>query len=128
MAKNRKNQSAAVRFGPALKALLLCVFIGGSAVGYVWQKKQIFALGRQIEKLEKQLEDQRQKNKERQDQLAYLRSPRVIDERVRELRLGLAAPQPSQIVRVVEVLPEPPAPANNQLLASRQSGASMMNP
>jgi hypothetical protein len=34
MAKNRKNQSG-VRFGPALKALLFCIFVGGAAVGYV---------------------------------------------------------------------------------------------
>jgi hypothetical protein len=36
MAKNRKNQAAAIRFGPALKASFLCLLIGGSAVGYVW--------------------------------------------------------------------------------------------
>jgi hypothetical protein len=45
MAKNRKNQSAAIRFGPALKALGLCLLIGGAAVGYVWQKNQIDQLG-----------------------------------------------------------------------------------
>ena len=32
MAKNRKHQSAAIRFGPALKAFLLCLLIGGSAL------------------------------------------------------------------------------------------------
>jgi hypothetical protein len=41
MARNRKNQSAAMRFGPVLKALLLCLLIGGSGIGYVWQKDQI---------------------------------------------------------------------------------------
>jgi hypothetical protein len=48
MAKNRRNQSAAIRFGPAIKALLLCMFIAGSGIGYVWQKKQIMEL-RQVE-------------------------------------------------------------------------------
>ena len=38
MAKNRKNQAAAVRFGPLLKVVLLCSIICGSAIGYVWQK------------------------------------------------------------------------------------------
>ena len=52
MAKNRKHQSAAIRFGPALKAFLLCVLIGGSAVGYVWQKSQIEQLGDQIKQRE----------------------------------------------------------------------------
>ena len=32
MAKNRKNQAAAIRFAPALKASFLCLLIGGSAV------------------------------------------------------------------------------------------------
>ena len=45
MARNRKYQSAANRFGPALKAFLLCLLIGGPGVGYVWQKDQISQLG-----------------------------------------------------------------------------------
>ena len=44
MARNRKNQSAVVRFGPAVKALLLCLFIGGSGVGYVWQQNQLLIM------------------------------------------------------------------------------------
>ena len=55
MARNRKNQSAAVRFGPALKALLICLFIGGSGVGYVWQQNQLLELGRQKAEKEKRL-------------------------------------------------------------------------
>ena len=50
MARNRKYQSAASRFGPALKAFLLCLLIGGSGIGYVWQKDQISQLGQQIGK------------------------------------------------------------------------------
>ena len=45
MARNRKYQTAANRFGPALKAFLLCLLIGGSGVGRVWQKDQISRLG-----------------------------------------------------------------------------------
>jgi hypothetical protein len=40
--------TGANRWGPALRAFLLCLLIGGSGVGYVWQKDQIFQLGRQI--------------------------------------------------------------------------------
>ncbi len=57
MARNRKYQSAANRFGPALKAFLLCLLIGGSGVGYVWQKDQISQLGQQIKKRELRLAD-----------------------------------------------------------------------
>ena len=52
MAKNRKHQSAAIRFGPALKALGLCLLFAGSAVGFVWQKNQIYQLGQQIRQRE----------------------------------------------------------------------------
>ena len=55
MAKNRKYQSAALRYGPAFKAFLLCLLIGGSGVGYVWQKNQIYELGQQIKKRELRL-------------------------------------------------------------------------
>src|SRR3954467_1391310 len=52
MSRNRKHQTAAVRFGPALKALALCLFMGGSGVGYVWQKEQINVLGEKLHKSE----------------------------------------------------------------------------
>src|ERR1051326_1759710 len=104
MAKNRKNQSAAIRFGPALKAFLLCALIGGSGVGYVWQKSQISELGRQISKGEKRLAELRDQNKKLRDQLAMLRSPAKLDQRVRELNLGLGQPEPTQVWRLAEPL------------------------
>ena len=107
MAKNRRNQSAAIRFGPAVKAFLLCLLIGGSGVGYVWQKNQIYELGQQIRKSELRLTDLRNQNKKLRDQFAMLQTPAMLDQRVRELNLGLVPAQPGQILR----LPEPAAPA-----------------
>jgi len=102
MARNRKQQSAAIRFGPALKAFLLCALIGGSGVGYVWQKSQINELGQQISKRERSLAQMQEQNKKLRDQLAMLRSPAKLDQRVRELNLGLVQPQAAQIWRVPE--------------------------
>ena len=110
MAKNRKHQAAAIRFGPALKALLLCLVLGGSGVGYVWQKNQIYELGRQIKQRELRLAMLQDQNKKLRDQLSLLRSPAMLDQRVKELNLGLGLPQPSQILR----LPEPLPPAIDQ--------------
>ena len=124
--ETEKSRSAAIRFGPALKALLLCMLIAGSAIGYVWQKNEIYRLGRQISQRESTLEtnDGRQRTIEA-DQLAVLRSPVKLDQRVRELKLGLAPAQPSQIWR----LPEPAAPpAHNpasRQWAERQAGAPL---
>ena len=104
MARNRKNQSAAVWFGPALKAFIICVIIGGSAVGYVWQKSQIDELGRQIKQREQRLVELNYQNKELRDHLATLRSREQLTERVQKLNLGLGMPQPNQVF----LLPEPP--------------------
>lgn len=102
MAQNRKQQTVPVRFGPALVALSLCLGIGGSGVGYVWQKSQISELGRELKKREQRLADLQFSNERLRRQLATLRSPRWLDQRVRELNLGLAPAQPGQILRLRE--------------------------
>jgi hypothetical protein len=119
MAKNRRNQSAAIRFGPALKALFLCLVIAGLAVGYVWQKGQIFQLGRQITSSESRLAQLRDENQKLSDQLAVLHSPVMLDQRVRELNLGLVPAQPTQIYRLVE---SPSNDGSNRRFAARQDG------
>jgi hypothetical protein len=111
MARNRKHQSAAVRFGPALKALLLCLLIGGSGVGYVWQQNQLLELGRQKVEKEKRLTALRTHNGQLARQLAELQSPESLKLRVKDLKLGLVMAQPTQIVRLVDT----PAPAANQM-------------
>ena len=106
MAKNRKNQSAAIRFGPAIKAFLLCAMIGGAGVGYVWQKSQISELGRQILKREKRLVELQGQNEKLKKQLALMRSPQFLEMRVKELNLGLLPTQSSQFWRLTEPVPE----------------------
>ncbi len=112
MPKLRKSQSAAIRFGPALKAFFLCFLIAGSAVGYVWQKSQIYELGRQIRLREIRLSQLKGQNQKLTDELAILRSPVMLDQRARQLNLGLVPAQPGQVIR----LPEPvlDAPPDNQ--------------
>ena len=119
MAKNRKNQSAAIRFYPALKALFLCLLIAGLALGYVWQKSQIYQLGRQITACESRLMQIRDENQRLGDQLAILRSPVMLDQRVRELNLGLVPAKPAQIYRLVE---PPPNENSKRQFAARQNG------
>jgi hypothetical protein len=105
MAQNRKKQAGVVRMSMLVKAILLCLFFGGAGVGYVWQKNQIDELGRQIKQAELKLEELQRQNKLRVDHLAYLRSPRVLDARVKELRLGLVPPQPEQVWRLADLPP-----------------------
>ncbi|MGH7951620.1 MAG: septum formation initiator family protein [Limisphaerales bacterium] len=103
MAKSRKKQSASIRFGPALTASFACLVIAGAAVGYVWQKSEIYQLGKQIHDKESRLAQLQDMDKRLADQLALLRSPVMLEQRARELNLGLAPAQPMQVVR----LPEP---------------------
>ena len=103
MSKNKKNQ-AGVRFGPALKAFLLCGLIGGSAIGYVWQKNNVNAIGREISKHEQAIRQLREQNFKLREQLNALRSLPSLEARVKKMNLGLDRPQPTQVVR----LPEPP--------------------
>jgi len=111
MARNRKNQSAAVRFGPALKALLLCLFIGGSGVGYVWQQNQLLELGRQKVEKEKRRDAFRAQNDLLARQLSGLQSPKAIEARVKELNLGLTVASPTQVVHLLDEPLAQPAPA-----------------
>ena len=123
MAKNRKYQSAAIRFGPALKAFLLCLLIGGSGVGYVWQKDQISQLGQQIKKRELHLAELGNQNEKLRKQLAAMRSPRFLERRIQELGLGLVPPQPAQVWRLTEPSREVPRQDGEQQYATpRQTG------
>jgi cell division protein FtsB len=103
MAKNRKNQTAAVQFAPVLKVVLICSLICGSAVGYVWQKNEIYRLGQQIRQRESRLAQLDRDNQRLGDQIAILHSPVMLDQRAKELNLGLVPAQPSQVVRLSEV-------------------------
>jgi cell division protein FtsL len=117
MAKNRKNQAAAIRFGPALKALFLCLLIAGSAVGYVWQKSQVYQLGKQIRDLESRRDKLARNNQMLAGQLEVLRSPAKLEQRARSL--GLVPQQPGQVVRLPEMPPDLP---DNQVTLRQLAG------
>ena len=103
MAKNRKHNETRAQIGPALKAIVICLLLGGSAVGYVLQKNKLHELGRQITKREAVLNALKAENKLRAMQLANLQLPRRIEERVNEQKLGLVRTPAVQMIW----LPEP---------------------
>src|SRR2546429_9962154 len=130
MARSRKNQPAAVRFGPGLKAVIICLFIGSSGVGYVWQQNQLLELGRQKAEKEKRLNRLRVQNSQLARHLAELQSPKSLETRLKELNLGLRMAQPTQIVRLADasvtpsVKPAPGLDSTERQYAKRQSAAS----
>ena len=115
MARNRKYQSAAIRFGPALKALLLCLLIGGSGVGYVWQKNQIYQLGQLKKQRETRCKQLAELNNKLEKQLQSMWTPVFLEQRIKDLKLGLAAPPTSQVWR----LPEPARDSPRGVIAAQ---------
>ena len=120
MGRNRKNGSA-VRFVPAMKAALICLLLGGSAIGYVYQKNQIFELGRQIQKSEQRLSALREGNVKLEKSLLTLQSTVYLEQRVKQLNLGLVQPAQSQILTLVEV-PPGAAPKGEPQMVEKQIG------
>lgn len=96
-----------MRLVPALKAVLLCALLGGSAVGYAIQKNRIQVLGGEIAAKEQKLERLAQQNTYWASLLASHTLPQKIAERVKEQNLGLQPAHPAQVIW----LAEPPAPA-----------------
>ena len=126
MARNRKSQSTAARFGPALKACLLCLFIGGSGVGYVWQKDQISKLGQQIRSREICLGQLDDHNEKLSKQLATMRGPHYLEAQIQKLNLGLVQPQIGQIWRLPEPEVEMRHPDTNRQYAIQNQGESSL--
>jgi hypothetical protein len=120
MGRNRKNGSA-VRLVPAVWAAVICLLLGGSAIGYVYQKNQIIELGKQIQKSEQRLTVLRDNNSKVRKQLLTLQSAVHLEQRVKELKLGLIQPAQSQILTLVE-LPASAVPRSQPLVAERAVG------
>ncbi len=110
MARNRKNESGRLLFGPTLKASLICLFILVCCVGYVWQKKQISELSQQIRNEENYRDELRDKNKKMTEQYKCLLLPVSLEARAKELNLGLVQPDPSKIWRLPEPAPDAAMP------------------
>ncbi len=90
---------------------MICLLIGGSGVGYVWQKEQIVRLGSLISSREKQrgrLEDQNEKLRK---QLAVMQGAQFLVNKIKELNLGLMPQQQTQVWRFPEPTGDTPAVA-----------------
>ncbi|MCS7089342.1 MAG: hypothetical protein RMN51_06295 [Verrucomicrobiota bacterium] len=87
---------------PGLWVVLACLCLGSLGLGYVWLKNQVDQLGRQIKQREQRLTELRSGNERLRRQLATLHSPRFLEQRVRELQLGLEPAHPSQVWRLTD--------------------------
>jgi len=121
MAKNRRNQSAALRFGPVLKAVLICLTIVLCCVGYVWQKKQINLLSEQIKKSERRRDELRGQNDKLKWQMAFFLRPDYLESQIKALNLGLAQPKAGQVWWLAEPSTSVAAPVSGVQYAADQT-------
>ena len=113
MAKNRKNMSVAIRFGPAIKALLICSLFVASGVGYVWQKSVIADLERQRTARIQELKKLETRNKQLREDLAGRTSPKGLNKLLMDFNLGLVEPKLGQVRSLPEPVGTPfPRPGN----------------
>ena len=104
----RGSQSSAGMLLAAIKVLMVCGVIGAIGLGYLWQQKQIQRLAQTYKQCGQELQRLQRENRMRRSELDHLRLVPVIENRVKEMNLGLVPAQPEQIVRLVEVSSTPP--------------------
>jgi len=71
-------------------------------VGYVWQKNQIYELGKQIKQREQRLNMLEQQGEKWRKQLATMQTVQSLEDSIKRLNLGLAQPQMSQRWQLAE--------------------------
>lgn len=100
---------------------MLCLLIGGSGVGYVWQKGQISDLGKQVLKREEHMADLLKKNEDLKRQLNGMRSQWALEKSITDFKLGLGRPQQGQIWPLPEPSREAPRTSQESRLATRDA-------
>ena len=104
--RNRRRGEVSLSVGSWIKAVTLCLLLGGTAMGYVWQKSQIHQLGTAVRKKEVRLDLLVGENERWRQMRAEMRSTQKLYERVRKLGLGLTMPTPEQVLRLSDLPPE----------------------
>jgi len=117
MAKTKRQNGSELRLGAVVRVGLVCAMLAGAGVGFVWQKEQINKLSQEIHDRENRLGEIQAENESRRKQLAKMRLPAFLEKRIRDLNLGLAAPQPAQVWHLAEPPRPVVAPARDALWA-----------
>jgi len=121
MARNRKKKGAPTEWVPAIKAVLMCMLLAGTASGYVLQKNKLQALGREIHRREAELQRLQVENRLMNNRLSNLLMPQRLAEQVRARGLGLVPPQPEQIIWLTDQWPQPRNQPNELLISRAQA-------
>jgi hypothetical protein len=101
----RRRKTAPLKVKTVVAVASLCGGVCLAGIVYVWAKTEVHTLGRQLKTLEVQLDELKRTNHLFERRYATMCTPQKLDAAVKMLNLGLAAPTPDQIVRLVEPAP-----------------------
>lgn len=114
------RKGSALKPGTIIWIVSGCAFLCLSGIGYVWAKTEVYALGKEMKGLETKLERMQRENEALQRRYAEMCTPRELDRMIRKLNLGLAAPQPNQIVRLRDTPPAAPPGKTSDLAMNHE--------
>ena len=98
-----QSRNGVIGAGWIVKAVLVCLFVGCSCAGYLWQKSQVHQLGQSIRGLENDLDRLEKGNDVLLQRYSVLVSNPVLEQQVEQYGLDLRSPVPEQILRLREV-------------------------
>lgn len=104
MAKSRKSPASILRFGPLMLTGVLCASFAGAGIGMVWHRNRNDELMRGNAQRTRLIDALHKQNQQLEFQFQGMIRPEALFERARAL--GLARPEPDQILRV-ELAPAP---------------------
>jgi hypothetical protein len=100
-----RRKMGALKAKTVITSIVVCAAVSLAGIGYVWAKTQIWGLGKQIKTLELRRDELKRVNEGLQRTYAAMCTHERLAARVKELQLGLAAPAPSQMLRLAEPAP-----------------------
>jgi hypothetical protein len=106
MAKSRKSPASILRFGPLMLTGVLCVGFAGAGIGMVWHRNRNDDLMRANAQRTRLIDALHKENQRLEFQFQGMIRPEALFERARAL--GLARPEPGQILRVEFTPVSPP--------------------
>ena len=101
----RRRKTSAVKPKTVVTTVIVCAAACLAGIGYVWSKAQVWKLSEEMKKLEVRRDELKRHNDSLERIYAGMCTPENLDQRVRELNLGLFRPPSSQIIRLPEPVP-----------------------
>ena len=111
MALNRRRHANALPIASIATWVLVCIFLGGAGLGYVYLKNQIHTTGSKIKALERELAELNTQDEVTRSKIASLSSRSALQRRLNEGFIKLIPISDDRLVRV-EALPRK---ENNEL-------------